>query len=83
MAWDFYCLHPVLSYSLANSWQVHSLHGILLKQEVKESQEIIQARRAADIASKKSLFEQLSDQQEKKKEEYDKNTKLIFGMSSC
>mmetsp|Transcript_3385 Transcript_3385/g.6141 ORF Transcript_3385/g.6141 Transcript_3385/m.6141 type:complete len:133 (+) Transcript_3385:133-531(+) len=52
-------------------------------EEVKESQEIIQARRAADIASKKSLFEQLSDQQEKKKEEYDKNTKLIFGMSSC
>jgi hypothetical protein len=52
-------------------------------QEVKESQEIIQARRAADIASKKSLFQQLSDQQDKKQEEYDKNTKLIFGMIQC
>ena len=48
---------------------------------MKESQEITQARRAADAASKKSLFEQLTDQQDLKKEEYDKNTKLIFGMS--
>lgn len=38
-----------------------------------------QARRAADAASKKSLFEQLGDQQDKKKAEYDENTKLLFG----
>ena len=48
-------------------------------QEVKENQEVTQARRAADAASKKSLYEQLAEQQDKKKEEYDANTKLIFG----
>ena len=48
-------------------------------EEKKDSEEVRQAKAAAIAAENKPLFEQLADLKAKKQEEYDANTKLIFG----
>jgi hypothetical protein len=49
------------------------------KEEMKDSEEIRKAKAASSISSAKPLYEQLALQQAKKQEEYDANTKKIFG----
>eukprot|EP01031_Cornospumella_fuschlensis_P027148 gene27148-32794_t len=56
-----------------------STDGIDFSNEVAvESEEAKMARLAAERASQKSLFDQLSEQRQKKQDEYDANTKLMF-----
>lgn len=55
--------------------------GMGFDSEIKlESEDVNRARIAAENSSKKPLFMQLQEQKDKKQEEYDRNTKLIFGM---
>ena len=57
-----------------------SADGIAFEsEEKKDSEEVRKAKAAATAAENKPLFEQLADNQAKKQEEYDANTKLIFG----
>jgi hypothetical protein len=56
-----------------------SSDGIEFSTEVAlESEEARVARAAAERASARPLFEQLADQRQKKQDEYDANTKLLF-----
>lgn len=56
-----------------------STDGIDFSNEVAvESEEAKMARVAAERASQRSLFDQLSEQRQKKQDEYDANTKRIF-----
>lgn len=48
------------------------------KEEALETEEARQARLARENASNKPLYQQLAEQQAKKQEEYDANTKLMF-----
>ena len=48
------------------------------KETAVESEEQIKTRRAKELASNKPLYQQLAEREERKKEEYDANTKLIF-----
>lgn len=52
------------------------------KEEKKDSEEVRSANAAALAAKNKPLFEQLEAIKAKKQEEYDANTKLIFGKSA-
>jgi hypothetical protein len=47
-------------------------------EEKKDSEEVRLAAAAAAAADKKPLFEQLNDLKNRKQEEYDANTKLLF-----
>jgi hypothetical protein len=42
----------------------------------------LKAKREAEEASRKPLFMQLAEQRDKKQEEYDLNTKKLFGETS-
>lgn len=56
-----------------------STDGIDFSNEVSvESEETRMARLAAERAAQKPLFEQLAEQKQKKQDEYDANTKLLF-----
>lgn len=48
------------------------------KEETVESDEAKQIRLASERAAIKPLYEQLAEQKEKKQQEYDANTKLMF-----
>ena len=55
--------------------------GIDFGKEVQlDTEEARKARREAENASRKPLYQQLADQRAKMQEEYDANTKKIFGM---
>lgn len=57
-----------------------SADGIAFEnEEKKDTEEIRQAKAAAKAAENKPLFQQLEDLKAKKQEEYDANTKLLFG----
>jgi hypothetical protein len=54
--------------------------GIGFEKEIKKDTEDVRlAKQAAALAQSKPLYEQLADQQRIKDEEYEANTKLIFG----
>jgi hypothetical protein len=54
--------------------------GIDFGKEVQlDTEEARKARREAENASRKPLYQQLADQRAKMQEEYDANTKKIFG----
>ena len=46
-------------------------------EEAIESEEVKRARVQAERAAQKPLYEQLAEREAKKKEEYDRNTKVI------
>ena len=48
------------------------------KEVAVESEEVMKVRISAETASKKPLYQQLADIRDRKKEEYDENTKKLF-----
>jgi hypothetical protein len=54
--------------------------GIEFSKEIQlETEEARKTRQAAENASKRPLYMQLAEQQDKKQAEYDANTKAMFG----
>jgi hypothetical protein len=69
----------IMSLQFVKSAVLSSEDGIdFSKEEVLDTEEAQRARVAADLASRRSLFDQLAEQSDKKQAQYDANTKLIY-----